>query len=171
MDFQQVLVAWALGEIPVENLPAISDDALHEWLDSPSLRRLARLERPIPSKARPLFEAAIAELGFTLLREDEALMARAMEIAAEIVDETLDPFEGACRIRSLYQRHGGPGVLQRFGRLIEEGSKEIGEMADNITTREIERQRNRRVEIDDRYARKIVAEARRLLAMPAIGKY
>jgi len=170
MDIQQVLVAWALGEIPVESLPAISDDALHEWLDSPSLRRLARLKRPVLSTARPLFEAAITELGFTPLREDEALQARAIEIASEIVEGTLDPFEGACRIRTLQQQHGDSALLQRFGRLIDEGSKEIGDLPDCSDPIEIAGQRKRRAEIDNRYANKIIAEARRLLAMPTNAK-
>ncbi len=87
-----------------EDLPEAAVAALEDGLDSPALRGLAGLSSMELDDARPLFHRALAELNLAMPSPEEAVRRMAREVATEVVDGTVAPYQGAKRIWELALR-------------------------------------------------------------------
>ncbi len=98
MDFNQSIEIYALGTLPVEDLPAAAVDALTAGYDSPSLFQLAGAEGADFDDIKRLFRAALDELGLEMPAPIDAAYSAARRIAAGIVQGTVTPYAGAKQI-------------------------------------------------------------------------
>ena len=95
---QLAVAKWVLGLLSSEELPKIATYALDTGMDTPALRQLAGELRPVMADVGPIFNKALGELGSTLPSKPEAGLMVAREHAAEILEGTISPSEGARRI-------------------------------------------------------------------------
>lgn len=94
-DWRLVQARWQLRLLYPERLPALAAAALEAGVDSPSLRVLAGEREPTRETADPLLAQVLRELGLPPTTDAEAARVVARSHAAQIVDETLSPYEGA----------------------------------------------------------------------------
>lgn len=87
-----------------EELSAAAVAALEGGLDSPALRTLAGFYESDVSEARALLFKALGELHLPPPTPKEAVLDLARECAAQILDGTIAPHEGARRIWDLTLR-------------------------------------------------------------------
>ncbi len=88
------------------SLPAIAITALSEGIDSPSMRVLAGLTgNEDPGDAENLFKEALSEIGMLLPTKRDAMMFLAANISSQIVDGSIDPYDGAKEIWDLTLRN------------------------------------------------------------------
>jgi hypothetical protein len=93
-----VAAKWVLGRLPTQALPVIATDALVSGLDSQALRELAGELQPTDEDSGPLFEEILDEIGVGIPDRSRAGLVLATAYAAQIVDGTLSPYEGARHI-------------------------------------------------------------------------
>lgn len=108
INWELGLSLWALGLLDSAGVPDLAVRALENGLDSPSLRRLAGLDRADFESTRSLFLAALAELGVTPPPPPVAVERVARDVAEGIVGGAIDALEGA-RFLSAVSREMGPG--------------------------------------------------------------
>jgi hypothetical protein len=89
---------YALRQVSSEELKQFADDTLNHGLYSYSLGELATLFAPIMSEAAPLFESALQELDVPLPSKEDAVTLLLEHIIRSIVEGTLSPYEGLCRL-------------------------------------------------------------------------
>jgi hypothetical protein len=94
----------ALGLAHPEELAGTATAALEDGLDSSALRVLAGLSRAEIDKAPRLLDRALGELNVQIPGRREAAMRLAGEIATDIADGTIVPYDGAKRIWQLTLR-------------------------------------------------------------------
>ncbi len=121
-DFAYYLALWRMRKLPPERVPEIATVALVNGLDSPALRQLAGLSKPVSAEIEPLIERAAAELGVISAIEAEVesrlcdqwiqnAIPVARHIATEMLSGTLEVVEGWL---SLPYRDGDVGPLEVF---------------------------------------------------------
>ena len=93
-----VAAKWVLGRLPSQALPAIATDALVSGLDSQALRELAGELHPTVEESGPLFEEILGEFGIGIPDRSRAGLVLAKAYAAQIIDGTISPYEGAQHI-------------------------------------------------------------------------
>ena len=93
-----VAAKWVLGRIPSRALPALATDLLVSGLDSQALRELAGELHPTVEGSGPLFEEILDEFGIGIPERSRAGLVLAKAYAAQIIDRTLSPYEGAQHI-------------------------------------------------------------------------
>lgn len=98
MKWLTTVSLWAFGALPPRQLQLSAVGALEEGFDSPSLRQLAGLPPSEEEKATVLFGRVLEELRQSLPSKADAGRYLAREIARQIVDGTIEPYEGARRI-------------------------------------------------------------------------
>jgi hypothetical protein len=96
IDLAQAL--WCLGQLPPEDIPEIACQALERGFDSPTIRKLAGLHKPVASDIGDLFDRAMIEMGRKPLSKKAAGLLIAKDIAAQIVRGQIDPYQGAREI-------------------------------------------------------------------------
>jgi hypothetical protein len=101
---QLVAAKAALDLATPEELADGATRALEGGLDSPALRVLAGVANADADEARALLDRALAELNVRTPSQRDAVLQLARAFAAEIVDGTLPPYEGAKRIWDLTLR-------------------------------------------------------------------
>ena len=167
MDVKRLLIAWALCEIPADQLTKVAQEMADAGWESPSLYALAALDSIEAAKAAALFESALIELGIGRLTVDDALLERARDIAASITEGSINPFEGAYQIWLIRRDQGGPDVLEPFGRIVQKDLAEVDALLHGKYSTATEQLRTRRSEIDRRYEGLILSEARHLVSAGA----
>jgi len=106
MNFQEAIGAFVLGKLNTENLPTVAAEAVRSNYDSPSLWELADSEGADPDHIRKLLFRALDELGIQAPSVETAAITAAKEIARDVVEGTITPYQGAKRIWSdLYTRY------------------------------------------------------------------
>ena len=98
MALDEDIRRYVLGEVLVDELPAIAVQALEAGYDSLFLRQLAGAQGCDPQEARTLFTRAIKELKIPMPSAAEAALAAARIIAQEVVNGKVAPYDGARRI-------------------------------------------------------------------------
>lgn len=86
------------GTLSPHDLPAVASAAIDQGFFSQSLSELALTQLPIASEVEPLFERALAELGFDKPEKIVAGRRIAREYAGQILDGKVSAHEGARRI-------------------------------------------------------------------------
>ena len=89
---------WQIGKFPVERLPDVAIQALEKGFDGPALRELAGLQKLTERDLGNLFELALKEVGRLPMSKREAGLIVAKNIAQEIINGNIEPYEGARRI-------------------------------------------------------------------------
>jgi hypothetical protein len=101
----QLVAAKAVLDLATpQDLADAATAALEDDLDSPSLRLLAGLTSDDLDEARALLDRALVELSLRKPNQRDAVLDLAHEFAAEVVEETLAPYQGAKRIWELTLR-------------------------------------------------------------------
>jgi len=98
MDLDTAEVLWALCLLSDRELPPIACDLLAAGLDNEPLRRVAGLSDYEMSEAKPLFSAALQQLGRTNLGKKEAIRKFTRIVSRQIVNGEIDPYVGARKI-------------------------------------------------------------------------
>ncbi len=98
MEFDLVVARYVFGLLRREELPAQAVAALEQGLDSPSLRRLAVADCDDADEVRRFVIASAHELNIAIPTRAQAGMAIARWLAAQIVNGTVHPYEGARQI-------------------------------------------------------------------------
>ena len=114
---------WYARQLFPESVPEFASSALEAGFDGPALRRLAGLIRPTSVDVDPLLETALTEIGCTKpLSSEQALIELGRQVARQIVEGTVAPFEG-CRILAAYAMSAGyPPGLSDFFQLYDESN-------------------------------------------------
>jgi len=105
-DLDQVVKRWQHGWLSSEQLPEIARDALEAGFDTPSLRELAWLTRPILAEAGPLFRRALNELGRFSVTIEEQPLHFAVDLARRILAREVGVIAG-CREMTMIRNRGG----------------------------------------------------------------
>jgi hypothetical protein len=145
MELSRIAEMYALGKVPIDDLPAAAIEALEAGLDSPTLRQLAGADGADAETIRNLFSKSLGELGIPIPSPSEAGLAFARHIAGEIVRGVLAPYDGAKQIWHIYTRFPELGRLRIFVGM-------ASEYEDDETHRE-------------NYSRSIVEESRKLMGI------
>ena len=87
-----------IGKLAAETLPDVAIQALGRGFDGPALRELAGLQRPTEQDIGNLFERALKEVGCLPISKREAGLIVANDIAQDIINGNIEPYEGARRI-------------------------------------------------------------------------
>ena len=104
-----------------EDMPSFAADALEAGFDGSALRRLAGLVKPTSWDVDNLFVAAIDEIGVIEVRNREEAVFRLAKVVAEnILDGSMDAFEGAHRLSRYAMEAGYPDGLAEFDQLADE---------------------------------------------------
>jgi hypothetical protein len=101
LDVEQLAARWVLDLIPSDEWPEAAAQALTDGRDGPALRELAGERDPIRSEISRVVERALVELGAPKLSRRDAAMALAKRLAAQIVEGSMEPYDGAKRIWQL----------------------------------------------------------------------
>lgn len=119
MDLELVAAEWEAGLLAPERVPAIAVRLMEDGLDSPSLSLAAGLLPSETADAHRLFHAALAELGVPRERstEEERGAALAAEYARRILDDEVEPYQGARTIWQLAIDHFDSETYRRVGNL------------------------------------------------------
>lgn len=120
-DVIMIFVREQTGWLPVEALPDVAADLLVRGYDSPALRELAGHPRSDSRGARDLWAMVRDELGVPYKDDAEALWMLVREWASRMVDESLDPVEGANAILGWgWFELGQPDELTGFVALMDD---------------------------------------------------
>jgi hypothetical protein len=87
-----------LGLLTSEDIPSVAVRALEQGYDSPALQQLAAESTAPASNITPLFARALSELSVSSPERNAARLIVARFYARRILDGTLSPYEGACKI-------------------------------------------------------------------------
>ena len=98
MKLTRAVNEYALGKLSEKLLPQIACDALEDGYDSPSLRQLAGTQISDQDNARKLFEKCLIELAMVLPSQVDAALQGALQIAEDVVNGIVAPYEGAKQI-------------------------------------------------------------------------
>jgi len=91
-----------LGLTITDTLPNVAERALMDGYDSPSLRILAGLTKSeVTEEAIPYFKKALSELGVSLPLKRDAVLLLANQVAKQILQGNIKPYEGAKKIWKL----------------------------------------------------------------------
>ncbi len=107
MNPKIIAARWALGQLPSEQLPRIALQWLEAGWDSPTLRILAGETNPIMSEVGPMFNDVLEELNISLPTSTEAVARLVSEVAQQIVDGAVTPYDGASQIYDLHISYAG----------------------------------------------------------------
>lgn len=100
-ELRLVAAKLLLGLTSAEDLPSAAIKALESGLESPSLWSLAGLARTETDEARHFFACVLSEFDLGQMSQRDAVEILARAAAAEILDGTATPFQGAERISQL----------------------------------------------------------------------
>lgn len=89
---------YVLGSLLSDDLPRVALEALEAGYDSPSLRQVAGASGADPRDINDLFIRALTELRIQMPSPADAALSLARQIAGEVVQGTISPYEGARRI-------------------------------------------------------------------------
>jgi len=101
MTLREAAAFWTLDLLHLigsEKLPQVACSALEQGLDSPALRQLAGELKPVASESVPLLIRALGELSICQPDRNAARLIVARFYARQILDGSLSPYDGACRI-------------------------------------------------------------------------
>jgi hypothetical protein len=99
LDFNLVAARWYLEELSGEEMSGIACQALELGYDGKNLRRLAGLSNPARRDAADVVDAALRELGVQApIAKRDAALSMAKQVASRIIEGSIEPYGGACRI-------------------------------------------------------------------------
>jgi hypothetical protein len=106
---------WYCSRVLPEDMPTFAADALEAGYDGPALRRLAGLQKPSTADVGDLFQKSLVEIGRVKIKsQDQAIVFLSRLIAKDIVEDRLDPVQGAEVLAEYAQRLGYPPFLAEF---------------------------------------------------------
>jgi hypothetical protein len=98
MNIKEAINYYVLNKLEIFELPEIATQALVDGYDSESLRILAGETNPSMSNSLSLFEKVLKELKITIPTKDQARLNLINDYAKCILEDDLDPNEGAKKI-------------------------------------------------------------------------
>jgi len=127
MDLDSVIAEWYLGLYPPERTPFLAVWALEHGFDGKALRELAGLTKATLSNEKGLIEAALRELGTQPLDLQTAGRTLTTQICQQIISGRTNPYDGASRIRAIYDRCERPKSLLPFVGFASEWENDQGQ--------------------------------------------
>jgi hypothetical protein len=98
MKIELAQALWQIGKLSAEKLPDVAIQALRRGFDGSALRELAGLQKPTKQDIGDLFDRALKEVECLPISKREASLIVAKNIAQEIINGNIEPYEGARRI-------------------------------------------------------------------------
>jgi len=161
LDFREAIDRFAIANLRPEDIPDIAVQALEDGYDSPSLRRLAVAQGDYHLDIEDRFLKVLAELKIPLPLPGEAAMSIARRVAANVINGTVEPIEGARELEKLWfavykheQQYPELGELATFSGLVD--------VYDSVDT--YEESESRKAEAREDYLRQTMDAFRRILS-------
>lgn len=111
---------WQTGRLYPEQVPGFAVGLLAGGADSPALRELAGMDRPMSAEVAPLLERVFSELGVPSHDAGAAWLITAREVAVRAVACTAAPYDAAHSLYGLWSDYGWPPQLAVFLELTDE---------------------------------------------------
>jgi hypothetical protein len=107
-EFDAAVGDWRLGDLPVGRLPSAAAEALSAGCDTPSLARLAGMEKLGWSEIEPVVARVLEERGQPLPTHDEAVKWAADGVLRRLIAGHMRPRAAVERLRALAWKADNP---------------------------------------------------------------
>ena len=114
MDLALLQAHWMIGTIPPEAVPDAAIALLEAGVDTPAIRELAGLIRPVSAEVHPVLERVFEESNLPSISADEAGWRVAFHTARQITTGQISPRAGASRLWGLWGDLDHPDALSYF---------------------------------------------------------